>query len=79
MTPPEVVERILALSLANPTRGCNWLHDRLGLESVNVSAPTIQTLLNKRDLGSRYERLLKLESRACRPSHLACYSLSRHP
>jgi len=64
-TPPEVVERILALRLANPTRGCNWLHDRLQLEGVNVSAPTIQTILNKHDLGSRYERLLKLESQAC--------------
>jgi len=64
-TPPEVVERILALSLAHPTRGCNWLHDRLQLEGVSVSAPTIQTILNKHDLGSRYERLLKLESQAC--------------
>jgi len=64
-TPPEVVERIVALSLANPTRGCNWLHDRLQLEGVSVSAPTIQTILNKHDLGSRYARLLKLESQAC--------------
>jgi transposase InsO family protein len=51
--------------MANPTRGCNWLHDRLQLEGVNVSAPTIQNLLNKHDLGSRYARLLKLESQAC--------------
>jgi len=64
-TPPEVVERILTLSLAHPTRGCNWLHDGLQLEGVNVSAPTIQTILNKHDLGSRYERLLNLESQAC--------------
>ena len=64
-TPPEVVERILELSLANPTRGCNWLHDRLQLEGVSVSAPTIQTILNKHELGSRYARLLKLESQAC--------------
>jgi hypothetical protein len=32
---------------------------------VNVSAPTIQNILNKHDLGSRYERLLQLERRAC--------------
>lgn len=64
-TPPQVVERILELSLANPTRGCNWLHDRLQLEGVSVSAPTIQSILNKHDLGSRYARLLELERRAC--------------
>jgi transposase InsO family protein len=64
-TPPDVVQRLLELSLAHPTRGCNWLHDRLQLEGVNVSAPTIQNLLNKHDLGSRYARLLKLESQAC--------------
>ncbi len=63
-TPPEVVERLLALSLANPTRGYSWLHDRLGRKGVNVSAPTIQTLSSKHDLGSRSERLLKLESQA---------------
>jgi len=63
-TPPEVVARIVELSLANPTRGCNWLHDRLQLEGVSVSAPTIQAILNKHELGSRYARLLKLESQA---------------
>ncbi len=32
-TAPEVVEKLLVLSLANPTCGCNWLHDRLLVES----------------------------------------------
>jgi hypothetical protein len=63
-TSPEVVEKLWALSLANPTRECNWLHDRLLLEGIQVSAPTIQSILNKHDLGSRYERLLKLEMQA---------------
>jgi transposase InsO family protein len=63
-TPPEVVERIVALSISQPTRGCNWLSDRLKLEGVTVSAVTIQNLLNKHNLGSRYERLLKLEAQA---------------
>jgi hypothetical protein len=61
-TLPEVVEKLLALSLANPTRECNWLHDRLLLEGIRVSAPTIQSILNKHDLGNRYERLLKLDT-----------------
>lgn len=50
--------------MENPTRGCNWLHDRLLLEGISVSAPTIQGILNKHEMGSRYERLLKLEARA---------------
>lgn len=63
-TPPEVVDKLLALSVENPTRGCNWLYDRLQLEGISVSAPTIQGILNKHSMGSRYDRLLKLEARA---------------
>ena len=63
-TPPEVVDKLLALSVDNPTRGCNWLYDRLQLEGISVSAPTIQGILNKHSMGSRYDRLLKLEARA---------------
>ena len=63
-TSPEVVDRLLTVSMENPTRGCNWLHDRLLLEGISVSAPTIQGILNKHEMGGRYERLLKLEARA---------------
>lgn len=41
-----------------------WLHDRLHLEGVSVSALTIQSILNKHGMGSRYDRLLKLEAQA---------------
>lgn len=63
-TPPETVDRILALSLAHPTWGCNRLSDHMKLEGLLVSSPTIQSILIKQGLGSRYERLLKLEARA---------------
>ncbi len=63
-TPPEVVEKILALSLQNPMWGCVRLSDQLKLQDVNVSSPTIQTILIKNNMGSRYERLLKLEEQA---------------
>lgn len=63
-TPPEHVERILALSLEHPTWGCNKLSDYLALEGIRISYPTIQNILNKHDLGTRYERLLKLEEKA---------------
>ena len=63
-TPPDVVDRILALSLEHPTWGCGRLHDLLQLEGISVSGVTIQSILNKHGLGSRYERLLKLEEKA---------------
>jgi len=63
-TLPEVQERIAALALQHPTRGCNFLSDQLALEGITVSAPTVQSILNKRGLGGRYERLLALEEQA---------------
>jgi transposase InsO family protein len=63
-TPPEVVERILALSLAHPAWGCTRLSDMLKLEGVSVSSPTVQNILIKHGMGSKYERLLKLEEQA---------------
>ena len=63
-TPPETVEKILALSAENPMWGCTRLSQQLKLAGVSVSSPVIQNILIKRGLGSRYERLLKLEERA---------------
>jgi transposase InsO family protein len=64
--PPEVVEKMLALSMANPTRGCVWLSDKLKLAGISVSSPTVQDLLIKNGMGKRYDRLLKLEEQAAR-------------
>ena len=63
-TPPEVVEKILKLSLANPMWGCVRLSDQLKLMGISVSSPTIQKILIKHEMGSRYQRLLKLEEQA---------------
>ena len=63
-TPPEVVEKILELSLANPMWGCVRLSDQLKLMGISVSSPTIQKILIKHDMGSKYQRLLKLEEQA---------------
>lgn len=62
-TPPETVERILALSLAHPAWGCCRLEAHLKLDGVSVSSPTIQAILIKHELGTRFQRLLKLEER----------------
>jgi transposase InsO family protein len=63
-TPPEVVERILALSLAHPAWGCVRLANYLKLDGVSVSSPTIQTILIKHGMASKFDRLLKLEEQA---------------
>jgi hypothetical protein len=63
-TPPEIAERILAMSLDNPGWGCVRLSDQLKLEGISVSSPTIQNILIKHKMGSKYERLLKLEQQA---------------
>jgi transposase InsO family protein len=60
-TPEEVRQKIVRMSLSHPAYGCNRLSDQLRLEGVSVSAPTIQSILNKEGLGTRYERWLKLE------------------
>src|SRR5215203_4803781 len=60
-TPQEVQEEIVALSLAHPAWGCNRISDQLKLKGVSVSAPTVQNILNRHALGSRYERWLRLE------------------
>ena len=62
-TPPEVEQRILEVSLEHPAWGCNRLSDQLKLEGINISAITIQKILNRNEMGSRYDRWLKLEEK----------------
>ena len=60
-TPPEVVAKIKALSMKHPSRGCNYLESLLKTEGHQVSFVTIQKILDKEGLGSRYDRWLALE------------------
>ena len=62
-TPPEMVERILTLSLSHPSKGCKYISDLLKLEGPYVSGPTVQSILDKHEMGTRFQRLLKLEER----------------
>lgn len=62
-TPPEFVEKIMALSMENPAWGCARLSERLRVMGAPVSSPTIQKILLANDLGSRYQRLLRLEEK----------------
>jgi transposase InsO family protein len=54
---------ILDVSLEHPAWGCNRLCDQLKLEGINISAITIQKLLNRNEMGGRYDRWLKLEEK----------------
>lgn len=63
-TPDEVVQQIVDLALEHPAWGCNRLSDQLALQGVAISFPTVQHILNKQGLGTRYDRLLMLEERA---------------
>lgn len=65
-TPDEVVQQIVTIALEHPAWGCNRISDQLALDGVAVSFPTVQHILNKQGLGTRYDRLLKLEERAAR-------------
>lgn len=60
-TPPEIVQKVLSASMEHPTWGCTRLSDHLKLIGVSVSSPTVQNILIKHNLASRYERLLRLE------------------
>jgi transposase InsO family protein len=57
------VEKVVALSLKHPSRGCNHLENLLALEGIKLSSVTIQKLLNDRGLGTKYERWLALEKK----------------
>lgn len=63
-TPAASAEAMIELALSNPTWGCVRLSDELKLRNISISSPTIQKLLIKRGLGSKYERLLRFEERA---------------
>lgn len=64
-TSKEIVNKILEYSLQNPMYGCNRLSAQLKLQSISVSGVTIQKILEKYDMGSQYQRLLKLEQKHC--------------
>src|SRR5579863_9845459 len=60
-TSAETVERIVTLSLEHPAWGCVRLSERLKLDGTRVSSPTIQSILIKQGMASKFDRLLKLQ------------------
>jgi transposase InsO family protein len=63
-TPPETVKKIKALALKHPAWGCQRLEALLKAEGISVSYVTVQKILDRNNLGSRYQRWLALEEKA---------------
>lgn len=58
------MKHILALALEHPGWGCGRISSVLKLEGTSVSGPTVQSILSKNGMGTKYERLLKVEEKA---------------
>jgi transposase InsO family protein len=62
-TTPETESKILEASLSRPSWGCVKLSDYLKLQGVSVSSPTVQKILIRNNMGSVYERWMRLEEK----------------
>jgi len=62
-TTPETEAKILEESICHPSWGCTKLSDYLKLRGVSVSSPTVQKILIRNNMGSVYERWLRLEEK----------------
>ena len=62
-TNPENEARVIEESLAHPSWGCVKLSDQLKLKGLSISSPTIQKILIRNDMGSVYDRWLKVEEK----------------
>jgi hypothetical protein len=60
-TPPETVEKINGLAMTHPSRGPNYLESLVKADGIQVSFVTIQKILEREGLGSRYDRWLAIE------------------
>jgi hypothetical protein len=60
-TPPEIQQRVIALSLEHPAWGRFRMTDHPRLEGISISASTVRNIWVKEDMETRYKRLLRLE------------------
>lgn len=60
-TPPEIVQRVIQLSLLHADWGCSRLSTCLKEQNISISGPTIQRILSKEGMGSKNERSFLLE------------------
>lgn len=60
----EVEHRVLAVALAWPTRGPGWVSAELQRQDVTLAPTTVWRLLHRRGLGTRRERLARVEQQS---------------
>jgi len=60
-TKPEIVEKVIDLSMEHPESGCATISRYLAHEKISVSPPTVQKVLNDNNLGKVSDRLFHLE------------------
>lgn len=62
-TPPDVIEKVVATSAARPAWGCARIVEHMAAQGITISSPTVQKLLIAHGMGTRSERLRRLEER----------------
>jgi transposase-like protein len=62
-TNPENEAKVIEESLAHPACGCAKLSDQLKFKGLSISSPTIQNILIRNEMGSAYDRWLKVEEK----------------
>lgn len=62
-TPHKIGKQIISLSINHPQWGCYRISDHLTTMDISVSGPTIQKILTKNELGTRYQRALNLQEK----------------
>lgn len=60
-TPPEIEEKVIALSTQHPAWGQQRIADELAISGIGICAATVRNIWVRRNLETRYRRLLALE------------------
>lgn len=63
-TPIMIREKIVSLALEHPDWGCVRLANDLGKKNICISSPTVQKILIKCSMGTKHERIIRLEQKA---------------
>ena len=61
--PDHVRQAVIAHSLEGPAKGSKRISDELALQGIMVSNFTVQSILTKAGLGTKFERFLRLEDK----------------
>lgn len=63
VTPPEVARKIIEISLEHPGWGCIRISEKLKMDGIKISPPTVQSIMNNHQIGKRHDRARYLEEK----------------